>query len=123
MRPVLKINNHDYSEYIGELSPSREDLDADNSGRDIQTGQMIRTRIAIKQKWEVKMLRLSETLLKQLLADLNPQYYKATILDPTTNTQTQRTFYTSSVPFGVQRYNPSTQECYYDGVSFSMIER
>ena len=34
-KPTLTINNHDYAAYIEELSPSRNDLDADGSGRDV----------------------------------------------------------------------------------------
>ena len=122
-RPVLIINGHDYAPYIEELIPSRNDLDADGSGRDVQTGLMYRTRIAVKQKWEVKLLRLSEALHRQLLADISGAYYEATVLDPTTGQPTVRTFYTSSVPFGAQRFDRNTGAPVYDGMSFSMVER
>lgn len=122
-RPVLIINGHDYAPYIEELVPSRNDLDADGSGRDVQTGLMYRTRIAVKQKWEVKLLRLSEAVHRQLLADISGAYYEATVLDPTTGQQSTRTFYTSSVPFGAQRFDRNTGAPVYDGMSFSMVER
>ncbi len=122
-RPVLIINGHDYARYVEELNPSRNDLDADGSGRDVQTGLMYRTRIAVKQKWEVKLLRLGEAVHRQLLEDISGQYYQATVLDPTTGREATRTFYTSSVPFGAQRYDRSTGAPVYDGMSFSMTER
>ena len=122
-KPVLIINGHDYAPYIEELSPSRNDLDADGSGRDVQTGEMFRTRIAIKQKWEVKMLRLSEALHRQLLDDINPVFYAVTVLDPTTGQQATKTVYTSTVPFGAQRYDKETGAPYYDGMTFSMTEK
>ncbi len=122
-RPVLIINGHDYAAYVEELRPSRNDLDADGSGRDVQTGLMYRTRIAVKQKWEVKLLRLSEAVHRQLLADISGAYYQATVLDPTTGAQSTRTFYTSSVPFGAQRFDRNTGAPVYDGMSFSMTER
>ena len=122
-RPVLIINGHDYAAYVEELRPSRNDLDADGSGRDVQTGLMYRTRIAVKQKWEVKLLRLSEAVHRQLLADISGAYYEATVLDPTTGAQSTRTFYTSSVPFGAQRFDRNTGAPVYDGMSFSMTER
>ena len=122
-RPVLIINGHDYARYVEELNPSRNDLDADGSGRDVQTGLMHRTRIAVKQKWEVKLLRLSEVLHRQLLNDLSPVFYQATVLDPVTGQPATRTFYTSSVPFGAQRYDRSTGAPVYDGMSFSMTEK
>ena len=122
-RPVLIINGHDYAAYVEELRPSRNDLDADGSGRDVQTGLMYRTRIAVKQKWEVKLLRLSEAVHRQLLADISGAYYQATVLDPNTGAQSTRTFYTSSVPFGAQRFDRNTGAPVYDGMSFSMTER
>lgn len=122
-KPVLIINGHDYAPYIEELTPSRNDLDADGSGRDVQTGLMYRTRIGTKLKVEVKMLRLSEAIHKQLLADINPVFYQATVIDPTTGAAATKTFYTSTVPFGAQRYDRSTGAPCYDGMSFSMTER
>lgn len=122
-RPTLIINGHDYARYVEELNPSRNDLDADGSGRDVQTGLMYRTRIATKQKWEVKLLRLTEAVHRQLLADISGQYYEATVLDPTTGQPATRVFYTSSVPFGAQRYDRNTGAPVYDGMSFSMTER
>lgn len=123
MQPILRINNHDYTEYVEELSPSRNDLDAEGSGRDVQSGEMFRIRIASKQKWDVKMLRLPEAVHRQLCEDINPQFFPATILDPETNTPATKIFYVSTVPYGVQRYDRQRQETYYDGTSFSMTER
>ena len=122
-KPVLTINGHDYAAYVSELTPSRNDLDADGSGRDVQTGLMYRTRIASKMKVDVKMLRLFEATHKQLLADISGVYYNATVLDPTTGATSTKTFYTSTVPFGAQRYDKETGAPYYDGMTFSMTER
>ena len=121
--PVLIINGHDYAPYIEELIPGRNDLDADGSGRDVQTGEMFRTRIAVKQKWDVKMLRLSETIHRQLLADIAPAFFAATVLDPNTGATATKNFYTSSVPFGAQRYDRNTGAPVYDGMTFSMTEK
>ena len=122
-KPTLLINGHEYAEYIEELTPDVNDLDADGSGRDVQTGTMYRTRIAIKQKWNVKMLRLSQTLMTQLLNDLSPVFFTATITDPATGNQTAKTMYTSTKTCGAQRYDKETGAPYYDGASFSLIER
>ena len=121
--PVLTINGHNYAQYIEELTPSRNDLDAEGSGRDVQTGLMYRTRIGTKQKWDVKLLRLTEAIHKQLLADISPVFYQATVIDPTTGAAATKTFYTSTVPFGAQRYDKETGKPVYDGMTFSMTER
>ena len=123
MKPTLTINGHDYAPLVEELNIVNNDLDADGSGRDVQTGEMFRTRIAVKQKWEVKLLRLPEAIHRQLLADIAGAFYSATVLDPVTGAQATRTFYTSSVPFGAQRYDRSTGQAYYDGMTFSMTEK
>ena len=122
-KPVLIINGHDYAPYIEELTPSRNDLDADGSGRDVQTGLMYRTRVATKQKWEVKMLRLQQPVMQQLLSDISPTYFSATVLDPATGAQVTKSFYTSTIPYGAQRYNKETGAPYYDQMNFSMTER
>ena len=122
-KPVLIINGHDYAAYVEELNISRNDLDADGSGRDVQTGLMYRTRIATKMKVDVKLLRLRQPVHKQLLADIAEPFYSATVLDPATGNQTTKTFYTSSVPFGAQRYDKETGVPFYDGMAFSMTER
>ena len=121
--PVLTINGHNYAQYIEELTPTRNDLDAEGSGRDVQTGLMYRTRIGTKQKWDVKLLRLTEAIHKQLIADISPVFYQATVIDPTTGASATKTFYTSTVPFGAQRYDKETGKPVYDGMTFSMTER
>ena len=122
-KPVLIINGHDYAPLVEELNITNNDLDAEGSGRDVQTGLMHRTRIATKLKAEVKLLRLQQAQLQRLMADIAGEFYSATVVDPTTGTQVTKSFYTSERPFGVQRLNKKTGAPYYDGVTFSMIER
>ena len=122
-KPVLIINGHDYAPLVEELNIANNDLDAEGSGRDVQTGQMYRTRIATKMKAEVKLLRLQQAQMRQLAADIAGTFYAATVVDPTTGAQVTKSFYTSERPFGAQRLNRESGAPYYDGVAFSMIER
>lgn len=121
--PVLIINGHNYAPYIESLEISRNDLDADGSGRDVQTGLMYRTRIATKLKVDIKMSALQETIHRQLLSDIGGVFFNATVVDPTTGTQVQKRWYTSTVPFGAQRLNKETGAPYYSGMTFSITER
>ena len=123
MRPVLIINNHDYAPLVEELNLTNNDLDAEGSGRDVQTGLMYRTRIATKMKAEVRLLRLQQAQMQQLMADIAGTFYTATVVDPVSGTRVTKSFYTSERPFGAQRLNRDTGEPYYDGVTFAMIER
>ena len=122
-KPVLIINNHDYATLVEELNLSRNDLDAEGSGRDVQTGLMYRTRITSKMKVIVKFFRLQQVTMQQLLSDIAQPFYSATVVDPATGAQVTKTFYTSTVPYGAQRYNKETGAPYYDGVTFDMTER
>ena len=124
MQPKLVINGHDYTEYVAELSPTPNALDADGSGRDIQTGKMYRTLITDKLKWEVRMLRMPEVLAKTLYQDLMPTaFFTAQMLSPTTDTLVSKQYYCSSISFGTQRYFKSDGVTYYDGITFNMTER
>ena len=122
-KPVLSINGHDYARYVQELSITRNDMDAEGSGRDVQTGLMYRTRVASKLKCEVRLLPIRQEVHRQLVGDLSAVFYDATVLDPATGQHATRTFYTSTLPFGAQRYDKQTGAPYYSGMTFSMTER
>lgn len=123
MKPIFKVNGHDYTKYIAEdgLKPSRNDLDGDGSGRNLLDGLMVRSRVASKKKWTVTFNRLGESLASQLLTDMWPEYVKITMLDAKENRHIQREYYCSTINEGVQRYvNGATV---YDGITFNITER
>lgn len=122
-KPVLIIGGHDYAALVEELNVTANDLDAEGSGRDVQTGLMYRTRIGTKLKADVKMLRLSQAMMRQLNADLSPVFFSASLIDPRTGAQVTGNYYTATVPFGAQRYDKENGTPYYDKVSFSITER
>ena len=73
MVPVFIVNGHDYTEYIQEIKPSRNDLDADGSGRNLLNGLMYRKRISSKAKLSVSFLRLDEDMMEQLEQEIKLQ--------------------------------------------------
>lgn len=121
--PCLIIGGVDYSKVTLELTPSGNGLNADGSGRDTQTGEMFRTKVGDKLKWEVKMNDLNESQMKTLALALKETFYQATTLNPDTNEREERTYYTDTRPFGSQVYSPSEEITYYKGVAFSMTEK
>lgn len=121
--PVLTIGGVDYAEKCLELKPSVNGLNADGSGRDIQTGVMLRTKIADKLKFDVSMDRLYESEAAALSRALKTAFYTATVLNPETGQSVTKEFYTDTVPFGVQRYDKYEKRTYYDGMTFSMTEK
>lgn len=122
-KPKLIINGHDYTEYITSMEPTVNALDADGSGRDVQTGQMFRTIVARKQSWKIGLAPIPESVMQNLISDTSPEYYTATILNPANGAQASITAYTSAMPCGGMRYAPSRNALEYVGVSFNMVER
>ena len=122
-KPIFKIGEHDYTKYVADdgLKPSRNDLDADGSGRNLLDGLMYRTRIATKLKWTVTFLRLDESTMSQLVTDMDSDYVQITTLDAKTNREVSRECYCSTINEGVQRYIGG--QTVYDGVTFNIIER
>ena len=122
-KPIFKIGTHDYTEYLDweGLKPSRNDLDADGSGRNLLDGLMYRSRIATKLKWTVSFIRLDEGIMAQLSEDLDATYLQITMLDAKANRHITRTYYCSTINEGVQRYVGG--RTVYDGVTFNLIER
>lgn len=125
MKPIFKIGEHDYTAFLAEdgLAPVRNDLDADGSGRNLLDGLMYRARIAQKDKWTVKFNHLPELIVKSIAADINPEYVEITMLDPKTNRHITKTYYTSTLTYGVQRYDRSQNLTYYEGCTFNITER
>lgn len=125
MRPIFKIGDHDYTHYIASdgLQGTRNDIDADGSGRNILDGTMYRSRICSKDKWTVSMLRMPEVVAQQLAKDLDATYTAVTLLDPRTNRYLTKTYYCSSVTYGVQRYDKTEGMTYYEGMTFNLTER
>ncbi len=125
MKPIFMIGENDYTAFLAEdgLAPVRNDLDADGSGRNLLDGLMYRARIAQKDKWTVKFNRLPELILKSIAADINSEYVKITMLDPKTNRHLTKTYYTSTLTYGVQRYDRSQNLTYYEGCTFNITER
>ena len=123
MKPIFKIGDHDYTEFVAELKPVRNDLDAEGSGRNLLDGTMFRTRIAQKDKWSVSFLKLPELIMKSIAEDINPEFVQITMLDPKTNRLLEKTYYTSTLTYGSQRYDKCRNLTYYEGCSFDLTER
>lgn len=123
MRPIFEVNGHDYTEYLAEdgLKPSRNDLDADGSGRNLLDGLMYRSRIATKLKWTVTFNRLDAAVLSQIESDLNAEFVKIKLLEALSNRYVTRSYYCSTINEGVQRYVGG--KTVYDGVTFNITER
>lgn len=122
---VLSNGEHDYSKYLADdgLTPEDNDLDADGSGRNILDGKMHRNRIATKEKWAVKFIRLPANVMSQLLKDIPKEgnYIKCKMLDAKENRRMTKEYYCSAVKKGVQHWRGG--QTVYDGCTFNITER
>lgn len=120
MEATFKLNDIDFSNLLeeGGIKWSRNDLDADATGRDL-TGRMRRKRVAVKRKLAFTCLRMDTATMKRLNESLMPQTVKVTYLDPIDGIST-RTFYGSSVEATTQIV--INGETYWEGTTFSLIE-
>lgn len=117
----VMIGGVDYAQHIQELKPSINGLNADGSGRDVQTGLMVRTKIADKWKIEVTMLPIYDGVMESLRRTLQNASYSVVIERPGFS-NISGAFYTDTIPFGSQRWIDDERKCRYDGVAFSMTE-
>lgn len=115
-QPHVIIDGYDWTEKVEELKPTINGLNAEGSGRDVQTGLMTRTKITEKWKVEIKMLRLTELEVNRLKSSLQKVSYSATA-GPASGW-----FYTDTIPLGSQRYDKDTGQSYFDGIAFSITE-
>lgn len=120
--PKLIINSVDFTDYVAEINPTLNDLDAEGAGRDITEGTMHRTLIAKKYKLEVSFLRLGGAVMRSLHQCTEADMFSVTFLDPTTDSDVTKLFYKASIPFGAQGYNKTKDEVYYEGTTLSLTE-
>lgn len=116
---VLKINGHDYSQYVESKGYgwSRNDLDSENTTR-TKDGKMRRDKITTKRKCSFTLWGMTRELMAQLDDDLSAATFSATYLD-LHGVQT-REFYCSS-------FSATCAECVNDGsdweeATFNMTE-
>ena len=115
-KPLVIIGGVDITRYVEELKISINGLNADGSGRDVQTGLMKRVKVADKWKAEISLLRIDEDVMSRLKGVLRQESYEATA------GAASGTFYTDTIPFGSARWNKDDGKTYYDGVAFTMTE-
>ena len=130
--PVVKIhygatyeNVLDITQYIKELRIIHEDIDSKNSGRDTDTGIMVREIVKKVHTLEVALRRVTQSELHDIhvaVQNISNPFFQVEYRGPCTGVRT-RLAYVSTMNFGAQRYNKRTGNCYYDGATFKIIER
>ena len=132
--PVLEIdyganyeNTRDITEYVKELKITHEDIDASKSGRDTDTGIMKRTVVVKVHTLNVTLRRITQAeafiIRNAVMNTENPFYYVKFRSPCAGNGELRRKqAYTSTINWGAQRYDRLNGRCFYDGVTFNIIE-
>jgi len=125
MKPMFKIGDHDYSQWVAEggLTPTDRDVDSSKSGRSTLDALMVRNKLGSKMGWSVTMMNIPEEIAAQLSKDLKQTFFNATLLDPDAGRYLTKTYYCANRPFGAQMYDKSTDKTYYVGMAFNMTEQ
>lgn len=113
----------DLTPYIAAqgLKWSRNDIDAQNSGRDVQSGTMIRKRVSQKTRLDISCRPLTSDELHTVLAAIQPQWLSVKFYDPITNATVTKIMYTSTVPASFY-YDDGIRQL-WTGVEFPLIEQ
>lgn len=123
---VAPLNSNvwtDLTPYIAAqgLKWSRNDIDAQNSGRDTQDGLMHRKRVAQKKRLDITCRPLLQAELTTVLNAIEPQWLQVRYYDPKENATVTKIMYTSTVPASFFFDDGIKQ--YWTGVEFPLIER
>ena len=120
---TFKIDGVDITPYMNfeGLKYTTFDLDSDEAGRTLD-GNLRRSRIATKVRWDVpcKPLRWSE--LVTLMVILRPEWVTLEADDPVFGHRTG-TFYTNNNSISMKITSNDQGQELWDGLSFPLIER
>ncbi len=121
--PKGSNNFVDLTPYIAAqgLKWSRNDIDAQNSGRDVQSDTMIRKRVAQKARLDITCRPLTSAELHTVLDAIQPQWMSVKFYDPITNATVTKVMYTSTVPAAF--YYDDGERQLWTGVEFPLIEQ
>lgn len=99
---------------------SRNDIDAQNSGRDTQDGVMHRRRVRSPKRYDLTCRPLTQQELSSLLTLIDYEWLSVRAYDPKTMTKVTKKMYVSTVP-ATFFYDDGLRQ-YWTGVSFNIIE-
>lgn len=117
----LKINGFDITPYVVErgLKWQRNDVESPNAGRTL-AGTMVRDRVAVKIRMDVKLIRLTSQQLRTILNLVSPEYFTVEYFDPMLGYRTSK-FYSNNIPAGLQIVDSDGVE-WWTEVSIPLVE-
>lgn len=105
----------------GGLKWTRNDIDAANSGRDVQSGVMIRHRVRQCDRFDVTFRPLTYDELHLILGLVQPEWFLVRVTDLISGNQVTNTMYSNNIPATFILQRGDTQ--YWSGVQIPLIEK
>lgn len=123
---VAPINSNNFTNitpYIAAqgLKWTRNDVDAQGSGRDTEDGLLHRHRVAQKIRLDITCRPLLQEELNALLNAIDPEWLQVRYWDALAGDYVTKIMYTSTVPAAF--YFDDGVRQYWTGVEFPLIER
>ena len=123
---VAPLNSNvwtDITPYIAAqgLKWSRNDIDAQNSGRSTEDGLLHRKRVAQKKRLDITCRPLTQAELTTVLKAIDPEWLRVRYWDALAGAFVIKTMYTSTVP-ATFFFDDGVRQ-YWTGVEFPLIER
>ena len=120
-------NLTDLSEFVSEFQIQHNDIDGEKAGRDKCSGRMVRVFKANKHTLTIKMVNhLPQSIAYKAFSCVRTttdrQSFWARYQGPCGSGLQRKEFYCSTINYGAQRYDRNAGKCYYDGMSFNIIE-
>ena len=121
-------NYYDVIEFVSEISITHEDIDGDKAGRSKKgDARMVREFLENKHTLNVKMVNhlpqsFALTVRNLIYTTSGRTSFFAYYQNPCNDRKSEMEFYVSQINFGAQRYDRQRNRCFYDGMTFNMIE-
>ena len=131
--PCLAIKDndgdyHDIIEFVADIGVVHNDIDGDDAGRNKKTNaRMKRDFLENKHTLDIKLINhvpqsFAAKVRNLIMTTKSKLSYYAYYQNPCANGKSEMEFYTSTINFGAQRYDRQRSRCFYDGITFNMIE-
>lgn len=121
---LLVIDGENFTGFIkrGGYKWKRNDVDGEDAGRITMDAKMFRDRKAIKSELTIECRPLTGAETKRLLSAIKPEYVTISYLHPEEGFLENVDFYSNNVPASYMFRKPDGT-CWWDGISFPLIER
>lgn len=105
----------------GGVNWQRADVDGEDAGRSVITGEMYRDRRAIKYRTDVTCVPLTFAQLHEVLAAVSPEFFSVTYSNPYEGGDVTRTMYSNNITASFLANRPDGTSLY--SVTFPLIEK